>query len=305
MLFIVNPASGGGKTGRDWAGIEAWLPSAGIPFEVALTAAPGDATRIAEQAVRQSRPVVVAVGGDGTLNEVVNGFFHNGAPLPTTTRLAMLPLGTGGDFRRTLKIPLEYKAAVEIIKTGVARRLDAGCVTYQAADGSTGVRHFINIADAGLGGDVVHRVNNGGKKLGGATFKVASLRALLGYKNKPMHVVIDGEPYDLDAQQVVVANCQYFGGGMRMAPNASPTDGVFDVILVGNAGKIETIRGMGDIQSGKHLDEHNPKLQVQYGKRIEVTSTEKVRIDLDGEDPGFLPALFEIQPGSIDFITPR
>jgi len=107
------------------------------------------------------------------------------------------------------------------------------------------------------------------------------------------------------AQQVVVANCQFFGGGMRMAPNASPTDGVFDVVLVGDAGKLETIRGMGQVRNGSHLDEHNPNIQVLYGKRIEVTSTEKVRIDLDGEDPGFLPALFEIQPGSIEFITPR
>ena len=217
----------------------------------------------------------------------------------------MLPTGTGGDFRRTLKIPLDIKAAVQILKTGVPRRLDAGCVTFQNEDGSTGVRHFINIADAGLGGDVVHRVNNGGKKLGGATFKLASLRALIGYKNTPMHVVVDGEAHDLVAQQVVVANCQFFGGGMRMAPSASPTDGVFDVILIGNAGKVETIRGLGQFQAGKHLDEHNPKIQVMYGKRIEVTSEAKVRIDLDGEDPGFLPALFEIQPGSIEFITPR
>jgi diacylglycerol kinase (ATP) len=103
----------------------------------------------------------------------------------------------------------------------------------------------------------------------------------------------------------VVANCQYFGGGMRMAPAASPTDGVFDVIVVGDAGKLETIRGLGDIRSGTHLDQHNPKIQLMYGKRISITSTEKVRIDLDGEQPGFLPALFEIQPGAIEFITPR
>ena len=104
---------------------------------------------------------------------------------------------------------------------------------------------------------------------------------------------------------MVIANCQYFGGGMRMAPTASPTDGVFDVILVGDAGKVETIRGIGTISRGAHLDEHNPKMQLMYGKRISVTSPEKVRIDLDGEEPGFLPALFEIQPSAIEFIAPR
>jgi len=305
VLFIVNPASGAGRAGREWSAITTWLPSTGIPYEAVLTTRPLEATEIAERGVRESRPVIVAVGGDGTLNEVVNGFFHNGAPIPTTSRLAMLPLGTGGDFRRTLKIPLDPKAAVQILRTGITRRLDAGFVSYKANDGSTGVRHFINIADAGLGGDVVHRVNNGSKRLGSATFTLASLMSLLAWKNKPMNVVVDGVVHDLKAQQVVIANCQYFGGGMRMAPTASPTDGVFDVILVGNAGKLETIRGIGTVRTGAHMDEHNPKVQFMYGKRISVTSPQEVRIDLDGEDPGFLPALFEIQPGAIEFITPR
>jgi diacylglycerol kinase (ATP) len=255
--------------------------------------------------VKESRPAVVAVGGDGTLNEVVNGFFHNGAPIPTTTRLAMVPLGTGGDFRRTLRIPLDTRAAIGVITTGLVRRLDAGCVTYQDHAGGTSVSHFINIADAGLAGDVVDRVNRGPKFLGAATFTLTSLRTLLTYRNKPMTVSIDGNTRDIVAQQVVVANCQYFGGGMRMAPAASPTDGVFDVIMVGDAGKLETIRGLGDIRTGRHLDQRNPKIQLMYGKRISITSTEKVRIDLDGEQPGFLPALFEIQPGAIEFITPR
>lgn len=246
----------------------------------------------------------MAVGGDGTLNEVVNGFFHNGAPIPTTSKLAMLPLGTGGDFRRTLRIPLDVKEAVHVIMAGTPRRLDAGCATYAAHDGSTAVRHFINIADAGLGGEVVHRVNTGSKALGSATFTVVSALALLGWKNKPMTVVIDGSAHEVVAQQVVIANCQYFGGGMRMAPSAKPTDGVFDVIVVGNVGKLETARAMGAIRSGTHLDERNTKIQLFYGKRISVSSTEPVRIDLDGEQPGMLPALFEIQPGAIEFIAP-
>jgi len=256
--------------------------------------------------VRESRPVVVAVGGDGTLNEVVNGFFRNGAPLPTSSKLAMVPLGTGGDFRRTLRIPSDSRQAIDVLRSGVVRRLDAGCVTYQNEDGSTGVRHFINIADAGLGGEVVFLVGNGTRRFGSAAYTLAGLRALVRFKNKPMTVNIDGVVHELKkAQQVVVANCQFFGGGMQMAPSASPTDGVFDVVLVKNAGKIETMRGMSDIRSGKHLDQTNAKMELMYGKRISVTSPEKVRIDVDGEAVGFLPALFEIQPGAIEFITPR
>src|SRR5207237_5995052 len=147
------------KTARDWAGIESWLPSTRLKYEVAFTTRPMEATDIAKNAVRQSRPVVVAVGGDGTLNEVVNGFFHNGAPIPTTSRMAMVPLGTGGDFRRTLRISLDPRQAVQVITSGVPRRLDVGCVPYQGNDAKTQVRHFINIADAGWGGEVVRPLN--------------------------------------------------------------------------------------------------------------------------------------------------
>src|SRR5438874_1363073 len=214
ILFIVNPSSGGGKAGREWAGVESWLPSSGLPYEVAFTTRPFEATEMAQKAVLESRPVIVAVGGDGTLNEVVNGFFRNGAPIPTTSKLAMVPLGTGGDFRRTLRIPIDPKQAIEVLRSGMVRRLDAGCVTYQTSDGATAVRHFINIADAGLGGDVVYKVNRGSKRLGALTYKVGSGLALLTYKNKPMTMVIDGSTHELaKAQQVVVANCQFFGGG--------------------------------------------------------------------------------------------
>jgi YegS/Rv2252/BmrU family lipid kinase len=250
--------------------------------------------------------VVVAVGGDGTLNEVVNGFFHNGAPIPTTTKLAMVPVGTGGDFRRTLRIPLDTRAAIDVLRSGLVRRLDAGCVTYQTADGATALRHFINIADAGLGGEVVQQMGNGTKRFGSAAYKLGGLRALMRFKNKPMTVEIDHARHELPkVQQVVVANCQYFGGGMQMAPSASPTDGVFDVILIKDAGKIETMRGMNDFIQGRHLDQSNPKIELIYGKRISITSPEQVRLDVDGEAVGFLPALFEIQPGAIEFITPR
>jgi YegS/Rv2252/BmrU family lipid kinase len=305
VLFIVNPASGAGKAGREWKAVESWLPSSGLPYETAFTTRPLEATEIAQRAVKESRPVVVAVGGDGTLNEVVNGFFRNGAPIPTASKLAMVPLGTGGDFRRTLRIPLDTKAAIQIISNGLPRRLDAGCVTYRDHDGTTGVRHFINIADAGYGGEVVHRVNRSTKRLGPASFTVTALLALASYENKPMTVTIDGNTRELArAQQVVIANCQYFGGGMRMAPMADPSDGYLDLILVGDVNLLETVRGLGKIRSGTHLAAGNPKWSHQRARRVEVTSEVPVRVDVDGEQPGFLPAVFEIVPGALNVVVP-
>lgn len=304
ILFVVNPASGGGRTGRDWPSTAQQLKAAGLDLDAELTKAPHDAIEIARRAVKESRPTVVAVGGDGTLHEVVNGFFENGEPIPTKSRLAMLPTGTGGDFRRTLNIPLDVTAAAKVIASGVPRRLDAGRVTFKTADGGAGVRHFINIADAGIGGEVAHRVNSGSKMLGAATFTLTSLVTLMQWKNKPMKVVVDGAPHDMvAAQQVVVANCQYFGGGMRMAPSASPTDGWFDVILIGDVGAMENLRGLGRIRSGRHLEEGNPKFEQLNAKRVEVSSPEQVRIDVDGEQPGVLPAVFEMQQSAIEFMS--
>src|SRR6266702_3870040 len=139
ILFVVNPSSGAGKAGREWAAAETWLPGSGLPNEVAFTPRPLEATEIAQRAVLESRPLVVAVGGDGTLSEVVNGFLRNGAPIPTSSKLAMVPLGTGGDFRRTLRIPSDPKSAIDAIRSGMVRRLDAGCITFQTDDGATAV----------------------------------------------------------------------------------------------------------------------------------------------------------------------
>jgi YegS/Rv2252/BmrU family lipid kinase len=277
-----------------------------LGFDSALTSGPGEATRIAREAVRQGRPAVVAAGGDGTINEVVNGFFEDGKQIPTDTRFGVLPLGTGGDFRRTFGIPLDPEAAARILAGGRERVIDAGRATVALPGGGSAVRHFVNIADAGIGGDVVDRVNHSSKALGGdATFMLASLISLLRWKNRPMKARIDGELFELPAaQQVVIANCRFFGSGMMMAPDADPTDGLFDVVLVGDVGMIENLRGLSKIKAGKHLQERNPKLTVVRGRRVEVESPAEVRVEMDGEQPGLLPASFEIMPGALRLLVP-
>jgi diacylglycerol kinase family enzyme len=172
-------------------------------------------------------------------------------------------------------------------------------------NGGTVVRHFVNIADAGIGGEVVDRVNSGGRIINGdVTFLLASIRTLLTWRNRPMRVVIDGRARELVAQQVVVANCQYFGGGMRVAPGAVPDDGLLDVVIAGDLGAWENVRGLRRIREGTHLDAGSPKLSHALAERVEISSPELTRVDADGEQPGVLPAVIEVQPAALRVVCP-
>jgi diacylglycerol kinase (ATP) len=304
-LVIVNPASAGGRTGRRWPAVAARLREAGLDFDAALTSRAGDAVELSRQAVREGRALVVAAGGDGTINEVVNGFFEDGEPVVAGTRLGVLPMGTGGDFRRTLGFPADVDEAAAVLRAGRVRRIDAGRATCALPGGGTTVRHFVNVADAGIGGDVVERVNRGRRLVNGEiTFLLASIRTLLAWRNRPMRIVIDGRARELVAQQVVVANCQCYGGGMRVAPGAQPDDGLLDVVIAGDLGIWENVRGLRRIRSGTHLGAGDPKLSHALAERVEVSSPELVRVDADGEQPGVLPAVFEVQPAALDVVCP-
>jgi len=314
-LIIVNPASAGGQTGRRWPGVADRLRASGLDFDVAPTSGRGEAEELSRQAVRDGRGLVVAAGGDGTIYEVVNGFFEAGDPVADGACVGVLPMGTGGDLRRTLGHPLDVERAAAVLKAGAARTIDAGritCSTFPPGGGGVGVggddtvvRHFINIADAGIGGDVVDRVNRGGRIISGeVTFLLASIRTLLTWRNRPMRVVIDGRARELVAQQVVVANCQYFGGGMRVAPGAVPDDGLLDVVIAGDLGPWENVRGLRRIREGTHLDAGSPKISHALAERVEISSSGLTRVDADGEQPGVLPAVIEVQPAALRVICP-
>jgi YegS/Rv2252/BmrU family lipid kinase len=305
VMIICNPASRGGRTGRGWPEVAAGLRAAGLDFDVAMTTCAGEATELARAAVTEGRSLVVAAGGDGTVNEVANGFLQAAGPGSAASRLAVLPTGTGGDFRRTFGLPSDVREAAAVLKGGRTRRIDAGRVTCATPDGGTGVRYFVNIASAGIGAEVMARVSRGRRLINGEiTIQLASVAALLRWRHKPMVTVIDGVRREDLAQQVVVANCQYFGGGMRVAPRALPDDGLLDVVLVGNVTALENARGMRKFRDGTYLDEDNPKVSFARGRRVEVSSPEVVRVEADGELPGALPATFEVLPGALDLVVP-
>ncbi|MHB8572351.1 MAG: diacylglycerol/lipid kinase family protein [Candidatus Dormibacteria bacterium] len=301
-VLVVNPASAGGATARDWPALEAALGAAGLDFETRFTAGRGDATRICAEALGRGATTVVAVGGDGTLNEVANGFFRDGVPVAPGARIGLLPRGTGGDFRRTLNLPDDPRAVALLLASGSTRLIDCGRVSFLGPGGEPGERVFVNIADLGIGGEVVQRVERL-KWLGGrAGFQLASLLTLMGYRNRRVALEADGEAIDTVAQSVVVANCRYFGGSMEVAPMADPSDGWLDLVILGDLGRLESMRRMGSIYRGQHIGQ--PRVTHRRVRALTVRCSERLLLDVDGEQPGMAPASFTVMPSALRVAAP-
>jgi YegS/Rv2252/BmrU family lipid kinase len=240
---------------------------------------------------------VVAVGGDGTLNEVVNGIAGSEAVL------AMIPLGTGMDFGRTYGIPTKFDEAVRVALEGETRTIDAGRVRYRTWAGEEAERWFANVGSVGMSGAVAQRANGMSKVLGGkVTFFYALTRVFLQWQNTEVTVRLDeGERRGL-MHDVVVANGVWHGGGMKLAPDASPDDGAFDVVLIGDVSKLDFLTTAPKIYKGKHI--HHPKVEVLRSARVEVDAPEVLPIELEGEQVGTTPAVFELVPGALRVRVP-
>ena len=299
-LCIVNPASANRTTGKVWPSISEQLKAAGLDHEARVTVGPGDATGLTREGLKAGFRTIVAVGGDGTANEVVNGFFDGEKWLGDGARLGLISRGTGRDLIKTLGLPKDEGEAIERLKAGRTRRLDLGRVRFTDHAGQPAMRHFINIGDIGLGGDTVARVNRTTKALGGKiSFLWGTLATVAGYRNKDVELVIDdGEPIRDRMCMVVVASGQYFGGGMRIAPDAQPDDGLFDVAVLGNLGKLELIMNIPKVYKGTHVT--HPKIKFYHGTEVVIRSTPPAMLDLDGEQPGRTEARFSLLPGLLD-----
>lgn len=308
IVVIVNPKSQNGALGRRWSHIAWELRREMGSFEDALTRRPGDATRLAREAVGSGADCVVAIGGDGTVNEVANGFFTDGAPIPTDAALGFIPFGTGGDFRKTTQIPREIGRAGRIIKAGKRRRIDAGRLDYTTRNGEPALRMFVNIASFGISGLVDEYVNSSSKVLGGTvTFLVQTARAGLSYQNQRVRLVFDGDEaggVEHTVQTVAVANGQYFGGGMHIAPRAELDDGMFDVVTIGDMNTADMVKHGWRLYRGAHL--HLDKVHAHRCKTVRATplGREPVLLDVDGETPGQLPATFTVVPGALSLMVP-
>ena len=301
--YIVNSVAVDRSNGR-WHRLQNHIENNGHPpADVRMTKAFGEATRLAREAAQSGYQMVVAVGGDGTVNEVLNGLFENGVPLDGRTVLGIVPLGSGCDLARTLGITAETSPVLEPPGSHCTRKIDVGKVEFTNLQGRRQTRLFINIADLGAGGLVVEKANKAPKILGRRPNYVwGILTAALVYRARRIKLSIDGNPpVELATRNAIVANGRYFGRGFMAAPDAEMDDGLFDIVNIGDFGTLEALWNVPKLRNGTHLG--LPKVSHYRGRRVEVTSDENVLLEMDGDLVGELPVTCEVIPAAINVMV--
>ena len=297
-VVIVNPRSGGGLSEKRWAGVVGAISDGLGIFDTRFTESPGHARTLAHEEAKKGRKLVVAMGGDGTISEVADGLVAAGCDV----EMGIIPRGTGGDFRRSLGIENELFTAAEKVRKCKPRKVDVGRVSYTTHNGIAASRHFLNIASVGFSSVVAERANEGSKRLGGrVSFLSAVARSLLNYDNAEVSVSIDdGETRRMALLFAAVGNGRFFGGGMKICPEAILDDGYFDFVTVGDLGRLEMLANFHRIYAGNHLsmkDVHSVRC-----RRLQLNPADpkgEIPVEIDGETPGRLPAKFEIIQGAL------
>tara|TARA_R110000751_G_scaffold307401_1_gene428486 strand:- start:57025 stop:57999 length:975 start_codon:yes stop_codon:yes gene_type:complete len=305
IFVVVNPQAGSSRTGRRWPDIAKRIAGQIGSFDHALTTGSGEASHLARHAIAGGATLVIAVGGDGTISETVNGFTDAMGTVNATCAFAAISEGTGADFARN-PVPEGYSNdPIAAIASAKRRHIDLGRVTYTDDAGQRASRLFVNIASMGLSGAVDRQVNADrmtGFLPGKFVFYLATLRALMRHENQTVRLTIDDtQPFMVDLTMAAIANGQYFGGGMRIAPQARLDSGLFEIIVLSCSSRLSLIKDLSLVYRGAHMN--HPMIMARKGRRIvaEVTGpgNGKVPLDIDGESPGYLKAEFEILPGAL------
>ena len=301
VVFVVNPASANGSTRRRWPEIAHRAAELGLTGRSLLSERPGQIADLARSASEDGARLVVAVGGDGTVNEAANGLMQ--VEPGKRAELATIPRGTGKDFARSFGIPRDVEGALQAAHAGTTRVVDVGLASFTAWDGSPTESYFTNFAGAGISGAVAARANTGSKALGGrVSFFWATSTVFMRWKNSEYVVQIDDERRSGKMLEVIAAIGSELAGGMRLTPDADPSDGLFDVALIGDATKVDFVRTLPKIYRGTYLP--HPRAEVVRGRRVRVETAIPLPIALDGEQPGTTPAAFEIVPGALRVRVP-
>ncbi len=302
VMFVVNPVSGNGKTYKKWQAVENKLRSKGYKFDQLFTEAELHATEITAQALQSGYNHIIAVGGDGTINEVLNGFYCNSEEASKNAVLSVVPMGTGSDFSRGLNLSSNLNYIEKLLKDGQEQLCDVVCASYKGWDGREVSRYYINIADVGIGSETVYRVNRSSKAGGGFwSFLTAGLASIFSFKNPVLSVEVDGqEIYSGESTMTVISNGKYFGGGIMISPQAEIGDGSLEVMVFEGLSKRECLLLLPSLYKGKHLD--YPRLRIARGQEVRVHSQQQIFLEMDGESPGTGNIHFKILPADLKLV---
>ncbi|MHB8105532.1 MAG: diacylglycerol/lipid kinase family protein, partial [Dehalococcoidales bacterium] len=297
---IVNPTAGAGKTGKLWPRIMSIFQRHGLRFEHTITEAPGHAIELAKSAAKKGYDMVVSVGGDGTIHEVVNGLYASGNI--NDNLLGIVNTGTGGDYIRTAGIPRKVEDACKRFLQPKQRTVDLGVVEY-AKNGEKAERLFVNFAGMGFDAEIVRRTTQQFKRLGALpSYLMGLITTLLTYQNHKISITVDGKTEERRICTVIMNNGKYGGGGMLTAPQADFTDGLLDVLIIGDVNKPDLLGSLPRIYKGTHLT--HPKVATKKAREIEVKSLgERLYLQADGELLGEVPARFRILPAALNLIV--
>ena len=305
VMVICNPVSGSGKGPSLLTVLRRLFDREGVRYACEFSGRRGDPARLARSAALLGCSAIVSIGGDGTFFEVVNGVMEpDAAKANPELAVSLLQAGRGSDFGRSAGVPSDVEAACHRILQGRTQLTDLGHVTYTTMSGGERSRYFANAAGLGFDGEVTVRANSAPRVLGGGTVPyLTSLFATLGtYRNKQATVQVDqDEEWHARVNSVVVANGQFFGGGMKIAPEASLSDGLFDIVVAGDLGKLDLVRLVPRVYVGTHVT--HPKMRVLQGREVRVNSPDRMLLQADGEVLGKAPATFRIVPGALRLIV--
>ena len=309
--MIVNPKSAGGSTRDKWSQTASDLRAHFGAFAVAFTKGPGDGIALAQHAAESGRQFIIACGGDGTINEVANGILRSFRDV----ELGVLPSGTGGDFRRTLGMPLTNRDAAAALRDGKTRTIDVGKVTFLDLRGKNVERYFLNVSSVGLAATIIKRVKASSvfdwlpieSIRGRANFAASALREVIGMEPVLVRVRIDHQDEEtLQTINFCIANARYFGGGMMIAPEARINDGLLDVVNIGDIKTAKIFLNAYSLYSGSHTS--LPEVKSTVAQKITVAAADpshEILLETDGELPGKLPATYEIVPNALRVRIPN
>jgi len=300
-MVIVNPNAGRGKGKKDWSTISALLLKYNLPFDHAFTKAKKHAIELAQQTIENGYRNIIVVGGDGTMNEVVNGVFMQHACETRSITLAMISVGTGNDWGKMFGIPQNYEKAIQIIAENKVRMQDAGMVKYFHGTKQE-QRYFINIAGLGFDAVVVQRTNLQKEKgrSGKTIYFMNLLKSLILYRHTYVEVNIDGRKICNDVFTISIGIGRFSGGGMMQTPHAIADDGLFDITIIKKIRKGDIIMSLKKLYDGSILD--HPKIEGYKGKAILIDSDPLIHVEADGESLGHSPIEFQLLPRSINII---